>query len=138
MEAKTDMSQYWMSHNHCVLNDPVVIAMHVFGDLATALAYTIIPLGIVWTSWKYRLTHTRELRAVLLHGAAFIVACGATHVLEAWNWWNTDYMLAGWVKIFCGIVSITFAWKLWRYLEKHPLRSNGDLSKDEWFGEPPS
>lgn len=115
-------SEYWLPHAHCVLNDPLVISMHVLGDLGTALAYALIPLAIIWTSWAFRGHTTQELRDLLLHGAGFIVACGGTHVMETWNWWHADYLFAGWLKLFCGLVSLTFVWRMWRYLKNHPLR----------------
>lgn len=117
------MSDFYMPHFHCVSGDPVVISLHVLGDLGTALAYALIPCAIVWTSWRYRGEADAELRSLLLHGAAFIVACGGTHVVEVWNWWHSDYMFAAFVKIFCGIVSLAFVGRMWRYMLRHPLRS---------------
>lgn len=122
MEATPTMN-FWFPHAHCVSNDPAIITMHVVGDLGTALAYALIPCAIVWTSWRYRANATAELRALLLHGASFIVACGGTHAVEAWNWWHADYMFAAFVKIFCALVSLTFVWRMWRYLRNHPLKS---------------
>jgi hypothetical protein len=122
MEAVQKISQFFQPHSTCVLNDPLVIFLHVLGDAVTALSYFLIPCAIVWTSWRYRGTHSEELRNLLLHGAAFIVACGGTHLMDIWTWWNPDYIVAGCVKVFCGLVSGTFVWRMWRYLVNHPLR----------------
>lgn len=124
MEAlKKELSDYWMPHSHCVLSDPLVLALHVLGDSITALSYFLIPCAIIWSSWQYRRTHSGELRNLLLHGAAFIVACGGTHIMDIWTWWNPDYIVSGSVKVFCALVSITFVWRIWKYLVNHPLRS---------------
>lgn len=44
----------------------------------------------------------------LLFGA-FIVACGATHVMEVWNLWHAQYWLAGVLKAVTAIVSAATA-----------------------------
>lgn len=117
-------SEYWMDHSHCVLNDPVVISLHVVGDVATAISYLLIPTAAVWTSWRFRAKATSELRALLLHLAAFVLACSGTHIMETVTWWTPAYGLSALVKILCGIVSLSFVWRMWRYLKHHPLRSN--------------
>lgn len=121
MEAAHDLSQYWMPHAHCIAGDPVTLCLHVLGDGFTALAYGLIPVLLVLTSWKYRDDYASDLRGLLLHGALFIVNCGLTHALSVWNWWNTNYTLSGAVAFSCAMVSMSFVFRLWRYLQNHPL-----------------
>lgn len=121
MEAAHEISRYFLPHSHCVANDPVTIALHVLGDVGTALAYFLIPVGIVMHSWKYRLPDMEGLRALLLHGAAFILLCGTTHVMTVWNWWNADYTASGAVALATAIISLTFVWRFWNFLKSHPL-----------------
>jgi PAS domain-containing protein len=40
---------------------------------------------------------------------AFIVACGATHLVEVWNVWHSDYWFAAYVKVVTAIASVATA-----------------------------
>jgi PAS domain S-box-containing protein len=39
----------------------------------------------------------------------FIVACGATHVMEVWNLWHAEYRLAGVLKAVTAVTSVATA-----------------------------
>lgn len=85
----------FMPHGMCYLWQPWVVWMHVVSDILIALAYVVIPAALVhfirrrrdvpfdWMFWCFGI---------------FIVACGATHVMEVWNVWHANYLIAGGVK----------------------------------------
>lgn len=127
------ISDYWMPHSHCIANDPETIWLHVLGDSGTAISYFLIPVALVWTSWRYRMDHTKEFRGLMVHGSMFIFNCGLTHVMNVWNWWHVNYTASGIISFCCAVVSATFTWKLWKYLKNHPLQAGGRLKDDEWF-----
>lgn len=117
------MNHAWVPHRFCVSDDPMVIWLHVLGDGGTAIAYALIPMALLWTSWNYRGTQTKELRDILLHAGAFIVCCGSTHALQVVSWWKPIYLLSGFVNLLTAIVSLTFVFRAWRFLKGHPLHS---------------
>lgn len=103
----------FMPHGHCFLWEPGLLVLHVGSDLLIAVAYFTIPLAL------YQLHKNRPdiaFRNVFLLFAVFILACGATHLFDAWNMWNSDYWQSGGVKLATAIASLTTATVLWRML----------------------
>ena len=99
----------FIPHGHCYLWKPNLVALHVMGDSLIALAYYSIPLTII-----YFVRNRKDLSfnwMFLLFGA-FIVACGATHLMEVWTLWHPNYWLSGWLKAITAIVSLYTAVKL--------------------------
>ena len=86
--------------------NPYVIWLHVISDGLIALAYCSIPITLV-----YFVRHRRDLafRRMFLCFAVFILASGATHVMDIWNIWHPNYWLTGWAKAATAIVSVTTA-----------------------------
>jgi ribosomal protein L34 len=41
--------------------------------------------------------------------AGFILACGTTHLMEIWNIWHGDYVLAGVIKAITAVLSVLTA-----------------------------
>jgi len=103
-------AQYLSPHGFCLLWDPALIWLHVSSDLVIALAYYSIPVALAYIVWK---------RADIAFGwlfwmfAAFILACGTTHVFSVWTLWRPDYGIEGIVKLLTAIVSISTAMALW-------------------------
>ncbi len=109
------MGQSFMPHGMCYLWRPDLLALHVISDAAIALAYFSIPIAIVYfvrrrTDFQYQW--------VLGLFAAFIVACGVTHLLAIWVVWNPDYWVDGIAKAITGAVSVLTAALLWPLLPK--------------------
>jgi len=102
-------------HGICLLWRPELIGLHVGSDALIALAYSSIPFALAvfvskrpdvqysWVFWSF---------------AAFILACGMTHVMSIWTLWVPDYALEGAVKAVTAIASISTAIALWVLLPK--------------------
>lgn len=96
----------FMPHGQCYLWTPSLVWLHVGSDALIGLAYIIIPIALLYVvrqrddlpfSWMF-----------VLFGI-FIVACGATHIVEIWNVWNADYWFSGGVKLITAAASIPTA-----------------------------
>jgi signal transduction histidine kinase len=105
----------FMPHGGCYLWTRSLILLHVLSDAVIALAYYSIPFTIL-----YFVRHRRGLKFqwTLLSFALFVLACGATHVLEIWNIWHADYWLSGGVKALTALVSVATAILLVQKLPK--------------------
>lgn len=76
--------------------------IHVVSDTAIWGAYTAIPITIIYfTRHRTDLPHPR----VLLLFAAFIIACGTTHLIEAGIFWWPVYRLSAVAKATTAVVS---------------------------------
>ena len=80
--------------------------LHAIPDLLIALAYFHIPLTLLWFVRKRR---DLPFSWIFMCFGIFIVACGATHVMEIWNLWHANYWLAGALKAVTAAASIVTA-----------------------------
>jgi len=89
--------------------------LHVISDSLIALSYFTIPFTLLWFVRK-----RRDLPFSWMFGlfGAFIVACGATHVMEVWNLWHAQYWLAGGLKAVTAAASVATAILLARLVPK--------------------
>lgn len=97
------LSNDFMPHRMCYLNDAAVLWLNVISDLLTALAYYLIPLLLF-----YFLRRRRDVtfRWVFVAFGFFILACGTTHLLGAITVWNPVYRLEGVVKAVTALASM--------------------------------
>ena len=108
-------SSSFMPHGQCYLWRPDMLVLHAGSDALIALAYFTIPLALAQL-WRKR--------GDLAYGwifklfAAFILACGATHLFGIWNIWNGDYYIEGMVKFITAAVSVTTAVLIWPLLPR--------------------
>jgi signal transduction histidine kinase len=96
----------FMPHGMCYMWNPAVIYLHVISDAVIALAYYSIPITLLY------FVHKRKDLAfdwMFLCFAAFIVACGTTHLMEILNIWHPTYWLSGAIKAFTATISIVTA-----------------------------
>jgi PAS domain S-box-containing protein len=86
--------------------NPAVLWLNVISDLTIAAACCAIPV-VLLRLWRRR----RDLAFdwVLAALAAFILACGTTHLLEAISVWKSYYPLAGLAKALTALVSVATA-----------------------------
>ncbi len=92
-----------MPHGQCYLWDPNMLRLQSISDGLIALAYFSIPFMLVYFVRKRRdLPH----RAIFLLFGAFIVACGATHLMEVVLIWNPLYWISGWLKAVTAVISL--------------------------------
>jgi PAS domain S-box-containing protein len=93
-------------HGYCLSWQPVLLWLHVISDLLITLAYYSIPLTLVYFI-RQRKDFPYPWLAILF--AAFIIACGTTHLLSVVTIWTPLYWLDGLVKALTAIASVTTA-----------------------------
>lgn len=76
--------------------------LYIISDLAIWAAYFAIPVIIV--RFISRRTDARFIRIYFLF-AAFILACGSTHLLDAIAFWYPHYRFSALVRFFTGVIS---------------------------------
>ena len=100
----------FMPHGHCYLWDTALIAIHVGSDAVIAASYFSIPLALA--------TFVRKRKDLAFHWmfvafAAFILACGTTHLMAIYTLWVPSYWLSGVIKLITAVVSLITAILLW-------------------------
>jgi protein-histidine pros-kinase len=96
----------FLPHGTCYLWNPGVLWLNVISDLVIALAYYAIPVLLFWFVRKRR---DFGFSWILVAFAAFILACGTTHLLGAWTVWHATYRLDGAIKAVTALASIATA-----------------------------
>lgn len=96
-------TSYFMPHGHCYLWQPDILWLNVLSDGFIALAYFAIPLTLLYFVMKKK---NAPFIGVFLLFAAFILSCGATHVMDIWTVWAPVYRLDGVVKLVTAVLSI--------------------------------
>ncbi len=89
--------------------------LYITSDFAIWLAYFIIPVIIIY--FIQRRPDIPFLPVFWLFGA-FIIFCGATHILDALMFWWPAYRLSALVRFFTAIVSFVTVFALIRDLPK--------------------
>jgi PAS domain S-box-containing protein len=96
----------FLPHGTCYLWNPGVLWLNVISDLVIAMAYYAIPVLLFWFVRKRR---DIGFSWILVAFAAFILACGTTHLLGAWIVWHATYRLDGVVKAITAVASVATA-----------------------------
>ena len=96
----------FMPHGYCYMWVPGLVWLHVISDSLIALAYLSIPFTL---AYFVRRRTDLPFNWMFLCFGVFILACGATHVMEVWNLWHADYWAAGVVKAVTAIASLATA-----------------------------
>jgi len=112
--------------------------LYIISDLLIWSAYFSIPLIII----RY-ISRRQDIRFIRLYFlfAAFILACGSTHLLDAVAFWQPAYRLSALVLLITGILSWVTVFYLVKYLPMaFALKSSGELEteieqrkKAEWL-----
>ncbi|MBD2461740.1 response regulator [Oscillatoria sp. FACHB-1407] len=102
-------SEAFIPHGHCYLWKPSLVWLHLLSDSFIGLAYYSIPLTL---SYFVRRRQDLPFNWIFLLFAAFIVACGTTHLMEVWTLWHPVYWFSGAIKVFTAIVSVFTAVQL--------------------------
>ncbi|TWB98232.1 phospho-acceptor domain-containing protein [Bradyrhizobium macuxiense] len=114
LERLLDSSTF-SPHGICLLWEPELIWLHVISDAIIAASYFSIPFALAilvskrrdfqfgWMAWPF---------------AAFILACGLTHVFSIYTLWVPIYGLEGLLKALTAIASIFTAVLLWPLIPK--------------------
>jgi PAS domain S-box-containing protein len=118
----------FMPHGHCYLWQPVTLWLNVGSDALIAGSYLAIPVAI------YSFTRRRSIGRfawIPMMFAAFILLCGATHIMEIWTVWNPVYRVAGVLKLLTGIVSLATLLSLIRIMPHAlALKTPGQLQAE--------
>ncbi|MFZ0520688.1 MAG: PAS domain S-box protein [Candidatus Acidiferrales bacterium] len=116
----------FMPHGYCYLWNPGLVWLHVVSDSLIALAYFTIPFTLMCFVRKRR---DLPFNWIFMLFGVFIVACGATHIMEIWNLWHAEYWLAGAVKAVTAAASVGTAILLVQLMPKALELPN----VDEWI-----
>jgi two-component system, LuxR family, sensor kinase FixL len=108
-------SEGYLPHGLCLSWEPELIWLHVISDGLIAASYYSIPAALIYFASK-----REDLPFPSIFGlfAAFIVACGTTHLLGAITLWEPLYRLDGAVKGATALASVSTAGVLWYLLPK--------------------
>jgi PAS domain S-box-containing protein len=116
-----------MPHGGCYLWTQSLILLHAISDGAIGLAYYAIPFILFYF---VRQRKDVKFKWIFLCFAAFVLACGTTHLLEIWNIWHANYWLSGFVKAVTALVSVfTTVWLVKLMPQALALPSAEDLQK---------
>ncbi len=96
-----------LPHGICYLQQPGLIWLHVISDALIALAYFMIPVSLLYLMRRSR-TRLSFNWAIALF-AAFIILCGAGHVLDIVVIWKPLYWMQGWLRALTAAVSLATA-----------------------------
>jgi two-component sensor histidine kinase len=99
--------------------------LHIAADLAVFAAYGAIPLALVYFVRRRR---DAPFLPVFWLFAAFIMACGFGHLVDATVFWRPHYRLLTSVKVVTGVVSWLTVFALVRVLPK-ALTLHADLDQ---------
>ncbi len=129
------LSSDFMPHGHCYYWDPSVVWLHVISDVLTSAAYYSIPVALFVFVRRRR---DLAFPSIFWLFAAFILACGTTHVLNIVTLWHPVYRLEGVIKAVTGGVSVVTAIVLWPLIPRAlqlpspaQLESVNDQLRDE-------
>ena len=96
----------FMPHGYCYLWNPQILWLNVISDGFITLSYYAIPVILIYFVRKNR---DLPFNRIFWMFGTFILACGTTHLMEIWNVWHGDYMLAGVIKGTTAAVSMLTA-----------------------------
>lgn len=95
-----------MPHGMCFLWRPDILSLHVASDALISLAYFSIPLTLLSF---VRARKDLQFNWMFVCFAIFIVACGATHVMDIWTIWHPSYWVSGTLKAITALASVPTA-----------------------------
>lgn len=105
----------YMAHGYCLLWKPWLVSLHAFSDFFIFAAYAAIPVAI-WIFIRRRPDFAMNNVAWLF--VAFILLCGATHLVGLATLWWPVYELQGALKFASAGVSVATALLLFPLIPK--------------------
>ena len=104
------LSLQYLPHRYCYLQQPWLVWTNVTMDGLIAISYGSIFLSLFWVAGQLRsIQDLRTYLWILIAFGTFIVACGATHLMELVTVWWPVYPLSAVVKVFCAAASVPTA-----------------------------
>lgn len=95
-----------LPHGYCIKWTPELLWLYVVSDGLIALAYYSIPFALAYFAWKRKDLH---FRSIFLLFAAFILACGTTHLFGIVVLWNPIYWVDASMKAVTAVISVITA-----------------------------
>jgi PAS domain S-box-containing protein len=105
----------FLPHGYCFLWQPELLIADVTADAVIAVSYLSIPAGLFVFARKRT---DLEYKPLFLLFAAFIVACGFTHMFDIITLWDPVYKTQAVVKLVTAAVSAFTAMSIWPILPK--------------------
>jgi PAS domain S-box-containing protein len=102
-----------MPHGHCYLWTPALLWTNIASDTLIALSYLTIPVTLLYFVRKRR---DIPFDWIFVCFGVFILACGATHVMDVWTTWKPNYWASGLIKLTTAVASVPTAIMLVRLL----------------------
>lgn len=99
----------FVPHGHCYLWNSSLLWLHAISDGVIAIAYYVIAFALFYF---VRQRQDVAFKRLIWLFAAFIVACGTTHILAIWTIWIPLYWLFGVVKAVTAVISFYTALEL--------------------------
>ena len=96
----------FMPHGMCYLWQPGVLWLNVVSDALITLAYFSIPFTLLYFVRKRA---DLQFNWMFVCFAVFIVACGATHLMEILVVWHPLYWVSGGLKALTALASVPTA-----------------------------
>jgi hypothetical protein len=113
--VKNASPQPFLPHGICILWNKSLLLLHIVSDSIIALSYYSIPLALILIVRKRR---DLAFSWMFVLFAAFIVACGTTHIMGIWTIWSPVYWLDGMVKALTAAISVITAILVWPLIPK--------------------
>lgn len=100
----------YLPHGYCISWSPTLLTTYVVSDLLIFLSYFSMPVALGYFAHQRR---DFPYRWLLWLFAAFIMACGATHLMGAIVIWQPLYGLDALLKAITALISVLTAVVLW-------------------------
>ncbi|TRZ96961.1 MAG: PAS domain-containing sensor histidine kinase [Rhodocyclaceae bacterium] len=100
----------YLPHGYCISWSPTLLVTYVASDVLIFLSYFSMPVAIGYFAQRRK---DFPYRWLLWLFAAFIMACGATHLMGAIVLWQPMYGLDALLKAITAVVSVVTAIALW-------------------------
>ena len=100
----------YLPHGYCISWSPTLLVTYVASDILIFLSYFSMPVAIGYFAQRRK---DFPYRWLLWLFAAFIMACGATHLMGAIVLWQPMYGLDALLKAITAVVSVVTAIALW-------------------------
>ena len=100
----------YLPHGYCISWSPTLLVTYVASDILIFLSYFSMPVAIGYFAQQRK---DFPYRWLLWLFAAFIMACGATHLMGAIVLWQPMYGLDALLKAITAVVSVVTAIALW-------------------------
>jgi PAS domain S-box-containing protein len=93
----------FMPHGHCYFWTPEILWPHAISDSIIALAYSFIPLSLIYI---FKKRSDFKFVWIMILFAIFILGCGLTHVMDVINIWQPWYRLDNTIRAITALASI--------------------------------